>query len=226
MLICCIGSVKSCWHIFEFPMHVQSPTVYRLSVHLEDQQLVFYNADDNVNDVMERGATKETPLTAWFKINNSNPLARKQLIRTFPSSGFTMTSLRFGNQDNKVKPSVTCTLHLHLLENAFIFVSFSQSFQVLLLLLIYTKSTTSNATLSKKPVLPLACLRTIMSGDSVSQKLAKCSWVTLFACSSLLSSYIVIQLHPLTSGTFLRNASLMIYASNLQIFIPTILFSG
>ena len=131
-----------------------------------------------------------------------------------------MTSLRFGSQDNEVKPLVACTLHPHLLENAFIFVSFSQSFQALLLLLIYTKSTTSNATLSKKPVLPLACLRMIMSGDSVLQKLAKCSWVTLFTCSSLLSSSIVIQLHLLTSGTFLRNASLMIYASNLQITSP------
>ena len=50
-----IGSVESCWHIFEFPMHAQNPTVYRLPVHLEDQKLVFFNADESVDDVMERG---------------------------------------------------------------------------------------------------------------------------------------------------------------------------
>ena len=59
-----IGSSESCWHIYEFAMHAHDPHIYQLPVHLEDQQLVFYNADVNVDDVMERGATKETPLTA------------------------------------------------------------------------------------------------------------------------------------------------------------------
>lgn len=81
-----IGSAESCWHIFEFPMHAQNPTVYRLPVHLEDQQLVYFNADDNVDDVMERGATKETPLTAWFKINQSNPQARNTTYQNFPKT--------------------------------------------------------------------------------------------------------------------------------------------
>ena len=79
-----IGSVESCWHMFEFPMHFSQPTVYRLPVHLEDQQMVYYNPDDNPNDVLERGATKETLLTAWFKINQSNPDARNTTYQNFP----------------------------------------------------------------------------------------------------------------------------------------------
>ena len=67
-------------------MHAQDPHIYRLPVHLEDQQLVFYNADDNVDDVMERGATKETPLTAWFKVNQTNPLARNTTYQDFPTT--------------------------------------------------------------------------------------------------------------------------------------------
>jgi hypothetical protein len=67
-------------------MHAQSPTVYRLPVHLEDQQLVYFNADDNADDVMERGATKDTPLTAWFKINQSNPQARNTTYQNFPKT--------------------------------------------------------------------------------------------------------------------------------------------
>ena len=69
-----IGSAESCWHIFEFPMHA----------HLEDQQLVYYNPGDNVNDVLERAATKETPLTAWLKINQSNPEVRNTTYQNFP----------------------------------------------------------------------------------------------------------------------------------------------
>ena len=79
-----IGSAESCWHIFEFPMHSQKPAVYRLPVHLEDQQLVYYNPGDNINDVLERAATKETPLTAWFKINHSKPEARNTTYQNFP----------------------------------------------------------------------------------------------------------------------------------------------
>jgi PIF1-like helicase/Helicase len=81
-----IGSVESCWHIFEFPMHAEKPTVYRLPVHLEDQQLIYFNADDHVDDVLERGATKETSLTAWFKINQSNPQARNTTYQNFPQT--------------------------------------------------------------------------------------------------------------------------------------------
>jgi PIF1-like helicase len=81
-----IGSVEACCRIFEFSMHGEYPTVYRLPVHLEDQQLVYFNPDDNVNDVLERGATKDTPLTAWFKINLSNPDANTTTYQNFPRS--------------------------------------------------------------------------------------------------------------------------------------------
>ena len=79
-----IGSVESCWHIHEFSMHGEYPTVYRLPVHLEDQQLVYFNPDDNINDILERGAMKDTPLTAWFKVNQSSPAARTTTYQNFP----------------------------------------------------------------------------------------------------------------------------------------------
>ena len=65
-------------------MHAQKPAVYCLPVHLENQQLIYYNSGDNVNDVLERAATKETPPTAWFKINQSNPEARNTTYQNFP----------------------------------------------------------------------------------------------------------------------------------------------
>ena len=47
------------------------------------------------------------------------------LIRIFLRLGFTIPKQKFGSQDNVDKPSVACTLHLHLLVNSFIFDSFS-----------------------------------------------------------------------------------------------------
>ena len=48
-----ISAIESCWHIFEFSMHAEDPTVYRLPVHLPDQQMVYFNDDDAVDDVLE-----------------------------------------------------------------------------------------------------------------------------------------------------------------------------
>ena len=67
-------------------MHAIKPTVYRLPVHLEDQQLVYYNPDNNPNEVLERGANKETQLTAWFKTNQSNSNARNTTYQNFPQT--------------------------------------------------------------------------------------------------------------------------------------------
>ena len=48
--------------------------------------MVYFNPDDNINDVLERGATKDTALTAWFKINQSNPDARLTTYQNFPQN--------------------------------------------------------------------------------------------------------------------------------------------
>ena len=84
----------------------------------------------------------------------------------------------------------------------------------------------NNTTPSKKPVLPLGCLRMIMSGYSVLEKLAKCRQVTLFACSLLPSSSIAIQLCQEFFGINLSTTSVMIYCSGLQIFSPTVISLG
>ena len=37
-----ISSMEAAGHIFEFPMHMEHPSVYRLSVHLPGEQMVVY----------------------------------------------------------------------------------------------------------------------------------------------------------------------------------------
>ena len=62
--------------MFELVMHEETPPVYRLPVHLEGGHMVYFTADDDINDVVQSGAVKETELTAWFKLNQTNPDAR------------------------------------------------------------------------------------------------------------------------------------------------------
>ena len=81
-----ISAAESCWHTFEFSMHKEFPSVTCLPVHLENQQLVYYNADEDLDDVVERGEQRHTALTAWFlKNRDGNDLeARTILYQDFP----------------------------------------------------------------------------------------------------------------------------------------------
>ena len=79
-----ISAAESCWHIFEISMHAESPSVFRLPVHLENQQLIYYNADDDVDDVLGRETLKKTPLTEWFEANRRYPEARNSSYQDFP----------------------------------------------------------------------------------------------------------------------------------------------
>jgi hypothetical protein len=60
-----------------FKMHEETPNVVQLAVHLENEQTVIFNEEDNANTVMDSAATKETTLTAYFKAN-AEELARQQ----------------------------------------------------------------------------------------------------------------------------------------------------
>ena len=45
---------------------------------------MYFNPDENINDVLVRGAAKDTPLTAWLKINQTSPQARETTYQNFP----------------------------------------------------------------------------------------------------------------------------------------------
>ena len=83
---CYISAMESCWHIFEFPMHAEKPTVYHLAVHLSDQQLVYYNPDDILDEIVDREASKSTTLTAWFDANKNHEEARQTTYNDFPQT--------------------------------------------------------------------------------------------------------------------------------------------
>ena len=79
-------SIQACHNIFEFAMHTEWPAVYCLSVHLPDHQSVIFQAEDEVENVLNN--VKDTQLLGWFKANQDPSLieagAHNYLYQDFP----------------------------------------------------------------------------------------------------------------------------------------------
>jgi hypothetical protein len=84
-----ISSIEAMWRIFEFQMHEEWPSVYRLPVHLPDEQMVVYNPTQDAQEVLDRAAARDTHLTGWFNANQDPDLvaagAHDHLYQDFPS---------------------------------------------------------------------------------------------------------------------------------------------
>ena len=68
-----IGSSEALWHIYSFTISENKPPVQVLRLHLENKQHVFFVCGNEEN-VIDQG--RETELTAFFKINASEKLAK------------------------------------------------------------------------------------------------------------------------------------------------------
>ena len=69
-----ISACECCWRLLEFNMHCEEPNVVRLPVHLPDQHMVYFDPNDDAEDIVDRNTTKDTCLTAYFVANQEYPL--------------------------------------------------------------------------------------------------------------------------------------------------------
>lgn len=79
-----IGPTQAAWHILEFPFHHQHPTVHALSVHLPDQQPVYFPDDLTGAELRERMETAKSQLMAFFDYYRRHPEAPKYHYVDFP----------------------------------------------------------------------------------------------------------------------------------------------
>ena len=120
-----IGPVEACWRLFEFAMHLELPSVYRLPIHLEDEQQVIWREGASVVE-QERAVenSQQTHLTQWFVANETFHDAANYTYQEFPQHfvwvpkqktwkprerGFAIGRIRF------VHPSAKETFYLRLL---------------------------------------------------------------------------------------------------------------
>lgn len=71
-----LSPVEACWRLFKFELQGKSHHVERLELHLESEQMVFFNntADDNT---LKESMAKNTKLMAYFNFFNEYPTAPK-----------------------------------------------------------------------------------------------------------------------------------------------------
>ena len=73
---------ESVWKIFKFPIHKQYPTVQPLHVHLENGQRVYFTVETAAQVAAN---PKDTTLTAFFKLCQTDAFARTLLYDEVPS---------------------------------------------------------------------------------------------------------------------------------------------
>jgi hypothetical protein len=79
-----ISPPEAAWRIFCFSLSDIKPSVRSLQLHVPNKQIVFFNENDNLEEVEQREELKKTMLTEFFEANKIYPEARKYLYREFP----------------------------------------------------------------------------------------------------------------------------------------------
>ncbi|XP_024871388.1 uncharacterized protein LOC112454320 [Temnothorax curvispinosus] len=72
------------WRLNGYDLFMRSHTVIRLAVHLPNRQMVYFRAG-NEEQAVQRELTRDTTLTAWFKLNQSDENAVHFLYTDIPS---------------------------------------------------------------------------------------------------------------------------------------------
>ncbi|XP_060536677.1 uncharacterized protein LOC132708382 [Cylas formicarius] len=75
-----ISSMEACWRIFAYKLHDRSHAVVTLPVHLENEQLVTFDEDDDEDELLTRVADATnyvSKLVAYFRLNAVDPEARR-----------------------------------------------------------------------------------------------------------------------------------------------------
>ena len=74
---------EAMWRLSEYQMHEQSHTIYHLSIHLPEQQRVYFRPGLEA-EAIERESSRRTHLTAWFQLNTEDLTARQFLYTDVP----------------------------------------------------------------------------------------------------------------------------------------------
>ena len=76
-----VSAPEGFWRLSEFDMHGKSHVIFRLPVHLPDQQNIYFHSGNEEEAVQ---SATNTQLTAWFKLNLDSPEARQYLYTDIP----------------------------------------------------------------------------------------------------------------------------------------------
>ncbi|XP_010479356.2 PREDICTED: uncharacterized protein LOC104758217 [Camelina sativa] len=79
-----VSPVEATWRMWGFDLHHSSTTVQRLSFHLEGEQNITMEDEDDVDDVLTRPRNHTSQLLEWMKMNQHNTEAQELTYIEFP----------------------------------------------------------------------------------------------------------------------------------------------
>lgn len=80
-----VFACEGTWRIFGFVIQYNEPPVYRLNIHLPNQQSVAFEDHESLESVVERASAKMTTLHAWFEANKEHAAAKDLTYAEFPT---------------------------------------------------------------------------------------------------------------------------------------------
>jgi hypothetical protein len=78
-----VSASEACWRLFSFSLHDEYPKHQRLSIHFKDEECVYFEETDIIEEVANR-PKKYTTLTGWFELNEKEASARGLLYTQLP----------------------------------------------------------------------------------------------------------------------------------------------
>lgn len=80
-----LSACEAAWRIFSFDINYRTPSVERLTFHLENEQHVIYGDNDPLEDVVRRKSIHQTKFWAWMHANKVYPEAKSLTYNEFPT---------------------------------------------------------------------------------------------------------------------------------------------
>ncbi|CAJ2678283.1 unnamed protein product, partial [Trifolium pratense] len=80
-----LSPAEAVWRTFAFDIHQHFPAVIRLSIHLENQQVVRFDDNSSLHNVLRYREMVDTMFLAWFKANMDYEEGRNLTYSQFPT---------------------------------------------------------------------------------------------------------------------------------------------
>src|SRR5260370_5674688 len=81
---CYIGPPEAMWRILQFPIHSSTPTVYRLQLHLQGENQVYFDPDQPLETALQHAANKRSMLDPFYRVSTFD--MRYMFLITYTSS--------------------------------------------------------------------------------------------------------------------------------------------
>jgi len=78
-----VSPPEAMWRIYRFPMNDQTHAIIRLTVHLQNDPFMTFDPM-RLSEALQRSESRDTTLTAWFKLNQADVSARKYFYYEIP----------------------------------------------------------------------------------------------------------------------------------------------